>query len=389
MRALSDKSQGLKQSGIRAASVRCAQSGGINLGQGVCDLPIAEHIKQGAYEAIAKNKSMYSACEGAANLRHQLSEKLKTFNKLEINPERELMISHGSTGAFVCAINTLLNPGDNVVLFEPFYGYHKNILDLHGMSVTTTPINVQDFSLDFDSLERAIIPGTKAIVVCTPNNPTGKVYSEQELRTIGQLAEKHDLWIITDEIYEYITYPGHQHVSMASLDDFQQRTVTISGFSKTYNMTGWRLGYASGPEYVMEKMALIQDLLYVCPATPLQHGVIAALETPDDFYKIMSQEYLAKRDNVVGTLRALGFTLAEPQGAYYLLADYANFDWPNAQAAVDEIFQQANVATVAGTAFYADPADGEHLIRICYALCEEKIGKALGQLQANFAAVTP
>ncbi len=381
MKPLSEKSKGLRQSGIRAASVRCAEVGGINLGQGVCDLPIDDAIKQAAFAAIEQDKSMYSACEGAFALRQRLAKKLKDFNYCDVDPAKELLITHGSTGAFVCAVNTLCNTGDEVILFEPFYGYHKNILGLHHVGVRTVAIDLNDFSIDLNALDNAISAKTKAIVICTPNNPTGKVYSREELEAIGDIAKRHDLWLITDEIYEYITYPGYEHVSIASLKDFKERTLTISGFSKTYNMTGWRLGYVSGPEVVIEKMALIQDLLYVCPATPLQHAVIAALDMDENYYNTMTEGYLQKRDQVVATLRDIGFQVTEPQGAYYLLADFRKLGWHSAQDAVDDLLEKTKVATVAGSAFYQRTSQGQHLIRFCYALQQKKVSQALALLK--------
>lgn len=381
MPKLSEKTKPLRQSGIRSASVRCAEVNGINLGQGVCDLPVPDPIKDGAHMAVDQNKSMYSACEGIKKLRLELADKCRQFNRLDIDPEEQLLITHGSTGAFVCAVNALFNPGDEVILFEPFYGYHKNILELNNLKINPVEIDLESLQFSLDDLENAVTPNTKGIVVCTPNNPTGKVYSHEELMVIGKLAEKHDLWIITDEIYEYITYPGHEHISLASLENFQQRCLTISGFSKTYNMTGWRLGYVSGPREVIEKMALLQDLLYVCPVTPLQYAVIDALLMEQSYYQQMRDAYLIKRDLMVDTLNTIGFRVANPQGAYYLLADISNFDFPDSEVAVQKILDNTKVATVPGRAFYNNPDHGNNSIRFCYALSFDKVNQALGDLQ--------
>lgn len=268
----SQVSETLRQSGIRAASTECEKIGGINLGQGICDLPTPEVIKQAAIRAIEHEKNVYSACEGVFNLRQAIAHKIQTFNKIPVQAETEVLVTHGSTGAFICATMSLFNPGDEVILFEPFYGYHKNILELYQVQVKAVPINLDDLSVQMEDLEQAITPKTRAIIICTPCNPCGKVFSEQELLAIGEIAEHYDLAVITDEIYEYITYPGYKHVSFARLKNFKERTITISGCSKTYNMTGWRLGYASGPAHVIAKMALVQDLVYVCPATPATCG---------------------------------------------------------------------------------------------------------------------
>lgn len=377
---ISDKASNLKQSGIRAASKRCAELDGINLGQGICDLPILDEIKQAAYNAIENNKNIYSACEGVAPLREKVTKKIQAFNKIPVEKEN-VLISHGATGAFIAAVTATLNPGDEVILFEPFYGYHKGILQLQNISTKQVKINVDDFSIDMNELEAAINNKTRAILICTPCNPAGKVFSKQELLNIGHLAEKNNLMLITDEIYEYITYPGYEHVSIAALENFKERTITISGFSKTYNMTGWRLGYVSAPQKIIEKMALIQDLLYVCPSTPLQYAAISALDLPQAYYTEMSALYLKKRDYVVNALRAMGFKVTMPQGAYYLLADFSTLNFKDDEEAANFFIEKAKVATVTGRSFYGNPNDGKNIVRICFAMSEEKLTKAMEQLQ--------
>ncbi len=377
---LSNKVRTLKQSGIRSASVQCAAVKGINLGQGVCDLPVPEAIKRAAHDAIEHNKSMYSACEGVFELRQKITEKISQFNNMHVDPTTEVVVTHGATAAFVCAVMTLFDPGDEVILFEPFYGYHKNILNLHQISVKSVPLCIDDLSFCLEDLTNAITEKTKGIVICSPNNPTGKVFSSEELLSIGRIANQHGLSVITDEIYEYITYPGYEHISFAALENFWEFTVTISGFSKTYNMTGWRLGYATGPAEVIEKMALVHDLQYVCPVTPLQHAVIAALSFSGSYYQEMQASYLSKRDNMVASLRQLGYQVTEPQGAYYLLADIRHLQQENAEQAAAWMLEKAKVAVVPGTAFYNNPADGDNVVRFCYALSEEKINQALQQL---------
>lgn len=378
---ISNRVKNLKQSGIRAASLRCAELNGINLGQGVCDLPILDEIKQAAGSAIEHNKSLYSACEGIQPLREKLTQKINNFNQIPVKPEN-VLVTHGATGAFYSAMTVLFEPGDEVVIFEPFYGYHKHLLQLNGVSTQTVKINMQDFSFDFDDLSAAINSKTRAILICTPCNPAGKVFTKQELLKIGHLAEQHDLMVITDEIYEYITYPGHEHISIASLEKFKERTLTISGFSKTYNMTGWRLGYVSGPEEVIERMALVQDLVYICPSTPLQHAVLTALDLPESYYIDMADLYLKKRDKVVSSLREMGFKVSSPQGAYYLLADFSELGFKDDAQAAEFFMEKAKVATVTGRSFYTDPADGQFILRLCFAMSEVKLDQAMGQMRA-------
>jgi aminotransferase len=387
MLKVSDKTQHLKQSGIRAASTRCTEMGGINLGQGVCDIPTPEIIKQAAYQAIANDQNIYGPYEGVLALRQAISRKLASFNHIIADPINEIIVTHGSTGAFVCATMTLYNPGDEVILFEPFYGYHKGILELNGITVKTVPLNLNDFSFDLATLKKAIGPRTKGIVICTPCNPSGKVYSREELIEIGNLAEQHNLSIITDEIYEYITYPGYEHVSIASLENFKERTITISGFSKTYNMTGWRLGYATGPAAIINKMGLVHDLFYICPPTPLQHAVIAAFSLDESYYQNMNQKYLHKRDHVINTLETIGFKTIQPQGAYYLLVNFKSLGFKDDEEAAKRILEKAKVATVPGRAFYLNPDDGKYVVRLCFALNEDKISLAMDQLKAAYGMV--
>lgn len=382
MLKISEKAKDLKQSGIRAASVRCVQRGGINLGQGICDMPIPDTIKKAAYQAIENNKSIYSPCEGVITLREAVAKKIKQFNKIYIDSANEIIITHGSTGAFVSTVLTVFNPGDEIILFEPFYGYHKNILQLHGMQIKTVSLSLKDFSIDMNQLEHVIGKNTRGIVICTPNNPSGKVFTKDELLAIGKLAEKHNLCVITDEIYEYIVYPEYQHISFASLENFKDRTITISGFSKTYNMTGWRLGYASGPAHIMEKIALVQDLLYVCPVTPLQYALLAAFDFGGHYYQDMAEKYLGKRDLTVNALRDVGFKIAIPQGAYYLMCDFSALGFADDIEAANTLMDKANVATVIGRSFYLNPEDGKNILRVCYALDEEKVAQAMKQLKA-------
>jgi aminotransferase len=372
----------LKQSSIRTATNNCIQSGGINLGQGITDLPIPEIIKEEAYKVIKENKNIYSACEGILPLRQAISNKLLEFNHINSNPEEDIIITHGSTGAFVCACKAIFDKNDEVILFEPFYSYHKNILNLLEVNIKTVSINLEDFSIDYQQLETVLTAKTKAIVICTPNNPSGKVYSREELIIIGEFAERNNLYLISDEIYEYFTYPGCTHISIASLENFQERTITISGFSKTYNMTGWRLGYATGPKKVIEKMALIQDLLYVCPNTPLQYACLAAFENIENNYFLQMQEtYLSKRNKTVNALRDIGFKVNTPQGSYYLMADFRELGIINDQIATDYLLKNANVAVVPGSAFYQKPEDGEFFIRICYSLNETQVLQAMAKIQ--------
>lgn len=376
----SDRTTPLVQSGIRSASARCSAVGGINLGQGVCDIPAQMVIKEAAAAAIFQDKNLYAPQEGVHKLKVAVAEKLQKFNGITSATEADILISHGSTGAFVAAITTLCNPGDEVILFEPYYGYHRHTAELMGAKVIAMPINYQDFSIDFDRLKATITSKTRIIVVCTPCNPSGKVFSREELIILGEIAKQYNLFIVTDEIYEYIVYPGFKHISLASLNDYSERTITISGFSKTFNITGWRLGYATGPRDIIQKMALVHDILYVCPPTPLQHAMLAALMLGQSYYDNMREEFIVKKDLTVSSLRTMGFKLHEPQGAYYLMADFSALGFADDNVAANALLEEAKVAVVPGRAFYSNPNDGKYLLRFCFALSEDKIKQALNNI---------
>lgn len=385
--SLSQRTANLKQSGIRAANTRCTELGGIDLGQGVCKLPVNEVIKEAAKNAIDHNKNMYSPNRGLKQLREQLAVKIKSFNKINANPNSDILVSHGAIGAFVCAVQALFDPGDEVIVFEPYYGYHQGILALFDINISVVKINLSDFSFDINELKEAISNKTKGIIVCTPNNPTGKVFTRNELLTLGAIAEQHNLFMIVDEIYEYITYPEHKHISCASLSNNWDRTITISGFSKTYHLTGWRLGYAYGPAEIITRMSLVQDLLYICPTTPLQYGTMAALSLKQEYYDDINKMFLRNRELVVAALRKMGFKVQSPQGAYYLMVDFSALPFANDEDAVNQLLEHAKVATVTGRSFFCDPNDGKYLIRVCYALNEPQIKIALEQMQVFIRAL--
>ena len=270
------------------------------------------------------------------------------------------------SGSFACAALSTLNPGDECIVFSPFYSYHVNLLELIGAKVRYVDLHPPDWSYKQTDLEAAFNERTKVILVCTPNNPTGKVYSESELRAIAELANRHNVWIATDEIYEYITY-GRPHISIGSFPEVQDRTLTISGASKTYAVTGWRVGYTIGPSEIIDRIAVVSDLLYICAPAPLQHGIVAGLNLPESYYQQMRADYLAKRELLVDTLNEIGFTPYVPEGSYYLLASFEKGRWPSATAATEAILERVGVATVPGSAFYRRPADGDNQLRFCYA----------------------
>jgi aminotransferase len=392
VKPLASRTDGLRQSDIRAVTFAVNRVGGINLGQGICDLPTPDPIKAAAHAAIDGDRSIYTSYAGIASLREGILEKVRTFNLIPAADADEVVVSVGSTGAFVATVLTLFEPGDECILFEPFYGYHTGLLDLLGVRRVPVRMHPPDWRVDFAALEAAITERTKAILVCTPNNPCGKVWSRDELETLLALLEKHDLYAITDEIYEYMTYDGREHVSLAALPGAHERTVTLSGFSKTYNMTGWRLGYAIAPGEIAARMGLINDLIYICAPSPLQYGVAAAFQMEPSYFDELAADYDAKRTLMCETLEACGFEFAWPQGAYYVLASFARLaarqpGFGDDREACETLIQRAKVAAVPGNSFFTDPEDGKMYLRFCFAKQIEVLEEACRNLREAFAGV--
>ena len=388
---LARRTDALSQSDIRAITQMVNRVDGINLGQGICDLPTPEPIKERSQQAIADNRSIYSHYAGIEELRTHILEKAQTYNDIPASSPDEVMVSVGSTGAFVATVLALIEEDDEVILFEPFYGYHRNILQLFDTPIRYVSTRAPDWSIDFEELEDAITPNTKAIVVNTPANPTGKVWSRAELETLVDLLEAHDLVAITDEIYEYMLYDDHEHISPASLPGAYERTVTLSGFSKTYNMTGWRLGYAVAPEPIIEKMGLINDLLFICAPRPLQHGVNAAFDAMDETYiDEMMDDYRTRRRLMCEALEAIGFDVPWPQGSYYVFASFEPLkDQPgfaDDKEAANTLVEEAGVGTVSGRSFYENPDDGRYKLRFCFAKEIPELKQACEQLVDAFGA---
>ncbi len=385
MAKLSNRLDGFVQSDIRRMSRECERVGGINLGQGICDLPTLPLVAEGAIEAIRSGKATYSKFEGIDPLRERIAEKVASFNGYRVDPGSEIVVTVGSTGGFAAAAMATLNPGDEVILFEPFYGYHLNTLKLLGITTKFVPLDLPDWSIDFEALARAFGPRTRGIVVCTPSNPCGKVFSAAELERIGELCRHHDAWVYTDEIYEYIVYDDRKHVSMATLDAYRDRVITISGFSKTFSITGWRIGYVTANPEVAKAIGLVTDLFYVCAPTPLQWGVARGLEVGEEYYRKMRDDYQRKRDMLAAALADAGMKPLVPQGAYYMLADVSASGYANSREAADALLAGARVASVPGSAFYVS-GGGDQLLRFCFAKDDKPLAQACLQIR-KFEAV--
>jgi aminotransferase len=378
MTQISNRLKGLVQSDIRRMSRECERVSGINLGQGICDLPTIPELVEGATDAISSSKATYSKFEGIDSLREKIARKIDRFNGFRVDPSTEVIVTVGSTGGFAAAALATLNPGDEVILFEPYYGYHLNTLKVLGIETKFVPLQLPDWSIDFDLLRRTFTRKTKGIVVCTPSNPCGKVFTREELEKIGALCREFNAVAFTDEIYEYIVYDGRRHLSMASIA--RDVTITISGFSKTFSITGWRIGYVAADAQIAKSIGLVNDLFYVCAPTPLQWGVARALDIGEEYYRNLATDYQKKRDMLAGALDEGGFRPYVPQGAYYMLAEVPE-EFANAREAADALIETARVASVPGPSFYAS-SRGDRLLRFCFAKDFEALEEACRRLKA-------
>jgi aminotransferase len=323
----------------------------------------------------------YTRYEGLIEFRQAIAGKMQAYNGMTVDPETQIIVSAGSTGAFYSVCLALLNPGDEVILFEPYYGYHVNTLLAAEAVPTFVTMRPPDWRFDLRDLERIWTPRTKGIMINTPANPSGKVFSREELTGIADFATRHDLFVFTDEIYEYFLYDGHRHMSPGSLPGMAERTITISGYSKTYSITGWRIGYAVSDERWSQMIGYMNDLIYVCAPAPLQLGVAAGIrELSPVFYVSLAEEYARKRDRICAALDRAGIPPFVPQGAYYILADVSRLPGENSKDRARSLLAKTGVAGVPGEAFYHGE-EGKNLIRLCYAKTDEDLEDACRRIE--------
>lgn len=377
---LSSRHEWVTKSELRAMSVECERLGGINLAQGVCDLEIPEPVRTAAKAAIDAGPNSYSRHDGTAELRHAIAEKYARRAGLDVDPERNVVVSGGATGALYCACLALLEPGDEVILFEPFYSYHQSTLIATEAVPVFVPTKAPDWSFSMQDLENAVSSKTRALILNTPSNPSGKVWSRVELEQVAEFCKKHDLFVFTDEIYEHFIYDGEEHLSAASLPGMWDRTITISGLSKTFSITGWRIGYAVCPAQWAEAIGNFSDLVYVCSPTPLQIGAAAGVVALDDeYFDALSAKYRRKRELICGALDSIGLTPCVPQGAYYVLADVSALPGNDSKSRCMYLLEQTGVGSVPGESFFVSSA-GEEIARFCFAKEDDVIEEACRRL---------
>lgn len=362
------------ESVIRAMTRLSNQHGAINLSQGFPDFDPPEEILAALERATRGPFHQYAVTWGAPRFRQALAAKITRFSGVPVDPDQNLVVTCGSTEAMMCAMMTCCNPGDKVIIFSPFYENYGADAILSGAQPIYVPLRPPQFGFDPEELARAFEQGAKAVIVCNPSNPTGKVFTRAELQTILDLAEKHDAFVITDEPYEHIVYAPHQHVYMNSLPGAADRVIVCNSLSKTYSITGWRLGYVQAAPHIIAQARKVHDFLTVGAAAPLQEAAIAGLELPASYYAGLQATYTAKRETFLGHLRRTGLPFTEPQGAYYVLLDISSLGFATDTEAAEWFVREIGVAGVPGSSFFREP---EHrFIRFHFAKKEDTLHAA-------------
>lgn len=387
-RILSAKAEQFTESVIREMTRLAMKHGAVNLSQGFPDFAAPLEIKEAARQAIADDINQYAITWGAKVLRDAIVEKFERTQGIRIDPEREITICCGSTEAMMSAMMAIINPGDEIVVFEPFYENYGPDAILSGATprfVRMQPpaaggADGSDWTYDEKELAAAFGPRTKAIIVNTPNNPTGKVFTRKELEFIRDLCLRWDAFCITDEIYEHILYDGAEHVSMARIEGMRERTIVINGMSKTYSVTGWRVGWAIAPPDPTSAIRKVHDFLTVGAAAPLQQAGAIALGSPQSYYDKLAASYAEKRERLLKILTSAGFTIFKPRGAYYIMTDIARFGFPDDVSFSKFLVEKVGVAVVPGSSFYNDARDGASQVRFTFCKKESTLAAAEGRL---------
>jgi aminotransferase len=383
---ISKRVQGFTESVIREMTRVSAQhGGGVNLAQGFPNFPPPRVLVEAAHRALDGDFHQYAITWGARNLREAIATKFERFYGHRVDPERQVTVCCGSTEAMLSTLLAVLDPGDEIVIFEPFYENYGPGAIISGAKPVFVPLEPPDFSFDPDRLARAFTPRTRAIVFNSPNNPTGKVFSLRELEIIAELCQRHDVLAITDEIYEHMVYDGLRHIPMATLPGMADRTITISGVSKSYSVTGWRIGYTISSPEIAVGIRRAHDFVTVGAPAPLQEAAVTALQLPDSYYEALREAYQARRDLLRGQLDKAGFRTFDVQGAYYILTECAHFleryGLPDDTAFAMYLIKEVGVATVPGSSFYAHPELGRTKIRFCFPKTDDVLLDAGQRLQ--------
>lgn len=380
MQSLSERSSGFTDSVIRRMTRISLQYGAVNLSQGFPDFEPPKEILDRLAQVAYEDYHQYSITWGAQNFREALAAKQSRFMGRSIDPDSEIVTTCGSTEAMMAAMMTIVNPGDKVVIFSPFYENYAADSILSGAEPIYVPLTPPDFHFDPNVLEDAFRSHPKALVLCNPSNPCGKVFRREELEIIAELAAKYDLYVITDEVYEHIVYAPHRHCYFAALPDMWERTISCSSLSKTYSVTGWRLGYIIAPPRIIERAKKVHDFLTVGAAAPLQEAVIPGLKFTQDYYDGLLTRYTHKKELFLKGLDELHIIHNDPEGAYYVLLDISEFGYDSDLKFCEDLARLVGVGAVPGSSFFREPV--QHLIRFHFAKRDETLLEALNRLES-------
>jgi len=381
---VSKKASSFTESVIREMTREALKYGAVNLSQGFPDFSAPEDIKRKAMEAIDADVNQYAITWGAKDFRDAIARKTQGYLGIEIDPEREITVTCGSTEGMIAAMMATVDPGEEVIVFEPFYENYAPDAILSDAQPRYVPLRAPEWNFDRDELRATFNKRTKAIIVCNPNNPTGKVFSRDEMEFIAGLCQEYDALCFTDEIYEHILYPRDgadiKHISMAQLDGMKERTVVVNSMSKTYSVTGWRVGYCIAPPEITGAIRKVHDFLTVGAAAPLQAAGAYALSLPQEYYDTMQREYQARRDMLLPVLENSGFKTFVPDGAYYIMTDISRFGFSDDVEFTRHLIRDVGVACVPGSSFYNKPADGAQQVRFCFCKKDETLNRAAERL---------
>lgn len=378
MRELSKRTAGFTDSVIRRMTRISNHYGAINLSQGFPDFDPPKEITDRLAQVAAEGPHQYAVTWGAQNFREALAKKQEHFSGMKIDPNSEIVVTCGSTEAMMAAMMSVTNPGDKVIIFSPFYENYGADTILSGAQAIYVPLNPPSFGFDADVLEAAFQQDAKALILCNPSNPCGKVFSKEELQIIADLAIKYDTYVITDEVYEHIIYEPYKHTYLATLPGMRERTIECSSLSKTYSITGWRLGYVIAPPEVIDRVKKVHDFLTVGAAAPLMETAVTGLNFGDGYYKQLQDHYTHMKNLFVTGLKNLDLTFTEPQGAYYVLVDISEFGYDSDLKFCEDLASKVGVGAVPGSSFFKE--DVNHLIRFHFAKKDETLYKALDNL---------
>lgn len=379
MKELSKRTANFTDSVIRRMTRISLQHGAINLSQGFPDFDPPKEITDRLAEVAKEGPHQYALTWGAQNFREALAAKQEHFSGMKINPDTEIVVTCGSTEAMMAAMMSVCNPGEKVVIFSPFYENYGADTILSGAEPIYVPLKPPAFHFDADELEAAMKQeGVKALILCNPSNPCGKVFTRQELMVIADLAKKYDIYVITDEVYEHILYEPNKHIYMASLPGMRERTIMCNSLSKTYSITGWRLGYVIASPEIIDRVKKVHDFLTVGAAAPLMEACVVGLKFGDEYYRELQAHYTHMKNLFVGGLRDIGLQFTEPQGAYYVLVDISEFGYENDYLFCEDLARKVGVGAVPGSSFFRENVN--HLIRVHFAKQDETLNAALDRL---------